>query len=86
MGVIVEVSSKEGFMPELSFGSHFFQDLVETGIFYVALFEGKRNVFYNPKEVLERDNIVNDICSECKGFEDVIHVSKMEGMEIYKIS
>ena len=83
MGVIVEVSSKEGFMPELSFGSHFFQDLVETGIFYVALFEGKRNVFYNPKEVLERDNIVNDICSECKGFEDVIHVSKMEGMEIY---
>ena len=24
-------------MPELSFGSHFFQDLVESGIFYVAL-------------------------------------------------
>ena len=27
-----------GLMPELSYGSHFFQDLVETGIFYTAIF------------------------------------------------
>jgi hypothetical protein len=38
MSVICEVSSpEEGFMPALSYGSHFFQDLVETGIFYVAI-------------------------------------------------
>ena len=27
-----------GLMPELSYGSHFFQDLVESGIFYAAIF------------------------------------------------
>jgi len=31
--MLVEVAVKEkGYMPELSFGTHFFQDLVETGI------------------------------------------------------
>lgn len=30
--------SRGGLMPELSFGTHFFLDLVETGIFYLALF------------------------------------------------
>jgi hypothetical protein len=29
--------SKAGYNPELSFGSHFFQDLVETGIYYAAI-------------------------------------------------
>lgn len=36
---LVEIAFKnDALMPELSFGSHFFQDLVETEIFYVALF------------------------------------------------
>ena len=29
--------SKAGYNPELSFGSHFFQDLVETGMYYAAI-------------------------------------------------
>ncbi len=38
VAVLGEVAfSAGGLMPELSFGSHFFQDLVESGIFYVAL-------------------------------------------------
>ena len=37
-----------GYMPELSFASHFFNDLVETGIFYAAIFENKKEVEYNP--------------------------------------
>ena len=36
--VLAEIAfAAGGLMPELSFGSHFFQDLVESGIFYVAL-------------------------------------------------
>lgn len=36
---ICEVSEKRaGYMPELSFGSHMFQDLVEADIFYGAIF------------------------------------------------
>ncbi|NMC26861.1 MAG: phosphoenolpyruvate synthase, partial [Syntrophomonadaceae bacterium] len=43
--VLVEIAQEEtGFMPELSFGTHFFQDLVETRIFYVALFPGQERV------------------------------------------
>ncbi|MGV1005907.1 MAG: PEP/pyruvate-binding domain-containing protein [Candidatus Nanopelagicales bacterium] len=39
VAVLGEIAfTAEGLMPELSFGSHFFQDLVEAGIFYVALF------------------------------------------------
>jgi hypothetical protein len=30
-----------GLRPELSYGSHFFQDLVESGIFYAALYQGE---------------------------------------------
>ncbi|MCU0641759.1 MAG: PEP/pyruvate-binding domain-containing protein [Candidatus Margulisbacteria bacterium] len=38
---LIEVAEPTiGFMPELSFGSHFFLDLVEANIFYVALFDG----------------------------------------------
>ena len=34
INVVCEVSYKEaGYLPELSFGTHFFQDLVESGIF-----------------------------------------------------
>lgn len=39
MVALAEVAFSSGnLMPELSFGSHFFQDLVETDIFYLALF------------------------------------------------
>lgn len=55
--VLVEVAQEEGgFMPELSFGTHFFQDLVETKIFYVALFPGQEKVIFNPARLDQRDN------------------------------
>lgn len=83
MTVICELSSKEGFMPELSFGSHFFQDLVETGIFYVAIFEGKEEVVFNPQLIFDRENILTSILSENAPFANVIHVAQTKGMEIF---
>jgi len=83
MSVICEVSSADaGFVPELSYGSHFFQDLVETGIFYVAIIDGQRDVVFNPERILKRDNILEAIISG-KAFSDVIHVSRTDGMEIF---
>lgn len=47
---ICEVSySKAGYMPELSYGSHMFQDLVEAHIFYGAIFEDERTKYYQPE-------------------------------------
>lgn len=52
--VICEVScAGMHLMPELSFGSHFFQDLVENGMFYAAIFGTNPRVLYQP-EVLDR--------------------------------
>ena len=48
--IIAEVSeSKAGYIPELSYGSHIFQDLVEAGILYTAVFEGENTIAYHPE-------------------------------------
>lgn len=84
MSVICEYSSVEaGFMPELSYGSHFFQDLVETGIFYVAVIDGQKDVIFNPERVLAMQNMLESILPQSKMYGDVIHVSKTDGMEIF---
>ncbi|MGM3357439.1 PEP/pyruvate-binding domain-containing protein, partial [Bacillus cereus group sp. BC233] len=55
--VLVEGSDPAaGFSPELSFGSHFFQDLVEQGIFFLALHRDRPSVVFNPDRVLSRPN------------------------------
>lgn len=41
--------SAEGMVPDLSFGSHFFQDLVESQIAYVALFPRQSGSRYRPQ-------------------------------------
>lgn len=44
-----------GYMPELSYGSHMFQDLVEAHIFYGAIFEDERTRLYQPELLDEFD-------------------------------
>ena len=49
VAALAEVSEKAGQMvPDLSYGSHFFQDLVEGGVAYVALFPEDRHCDYFP--------------------------------------
>lgn len=84
MSVMCEVAySNDGLMPELSYGSHFFQDLVETGIFYVALFENKENVVFNETKLIKGENIVKDIVGDKHINQDVIKVYDTTGFEIY---
>jgi len=84
MSVMCEVASTDaGFVPELSYGSHFFQDLVETGIFYVALFDGKEDVTFNPDRILQKENLLTAVSPRSAEFSDVIHVVKTDGMEIF---
>jgi hypothetical protein len=50
VAALVEVSEKAGHMvPDLSYGSHFFQDLVETGIAFAALFPETDHCRYSPE-------------------------------------
>jgi hypothetical protein len=49
VSALVEIAEMAGDMvPDLSYGSHFFQDLVETGIAYVALFPESSQCLYQP--------------------------------------
>ena len=59
--ILEESYSEVGYMPELSFGSHMFQDLVEAEIYYGALFENEKNLEFNKEMVYERPNILKDI-------------------------
>lgn len=84
MAVICEYASgEEGFMPELSYGSHFFQDLVESGLFYAALFAGQKDVIFNPDHILGRKNLLAGLLPESSKYQDVIHIADTAGMEIF---
>ncbi|MCK0106529.1 PEP/pyruvate-binding domain-containing protein [Marinobacter sp. S0848L] len=56
VAALIEVSENAGDMvPDLSYGSHFFQDLVESGIAYGALFPDMPHCQYHPDR-LHPDN------------------------------
>ncbi len=84
MKVLCEVAAQAlGFMPELSYGSHFFQDLVEMEIFYAAIFADRRNVIFNPSYVKDRPNLLPSLCPDGKIFPQAVHVCQTDGMEIF---
>lgn len=84
MSIICEVAyGTDGFMPEISYGSHFFQDLVEAGIFYVALFKDQDTVEFNPEYIFNGENLLLTLCPEATSFENVIKVVKTESLQVY---
>ena len=71
------------FLPELSYGSHFFQDLVETGIFYVALFEGQAGTRLNERLILKQPNLLAELDPGGADLANTIHVAQFDGLELY---
>ena len=83
MAAICEIScQKEGLMPELSYGSHFFQDLVESGVFYIALFRDQEGVVMK-EDWLFGKNMLESIIPEAVNYENVLKVLDGRGMELY---
>jgi hypothetical protein len=75
IAVIAEVAFLAGNLnPELSFGTHFFQDLVEMNIFYVALFPEKKEVIFNEKWFKKEKNLLVKINPEAVKYKNVIGV------------
>lgn len=70
-------------MPELSYGSHFFQDLVETGIFYVAIIDGHGDVLFNPEKVFKKENFLRSVSPQSERFSGVIHVAETNGLQLF---
>ena len=73
--ILEESYSEVGYMPELSFGSHMFQDLVEAEIYYGALFENEKKLEFNKDMMYTYKNILKDINPNLsKEIYDMIHV------------
>lgn len=74
--VICEVSdSSAGYMPELSYGSHMFQDLVEADIFYAAVFESEKTKLYQPALLQNFSDVFPALCPEQpQEIQDIVRV------------
>jgi len=73
--VLIEVARKRNnYVPELSFGTHFFQDLVEAEILYLPLYPDEKNIIFNDEFFKNSKNIFSDLISDDKDLSDVIKV------------
>lgn len=59
--------SSHGLRPELSYGSHFFQDLVEADTFYVALYPGEEGCVLDEALFEECENVYSKLVSSEPG-------------------
>lgn len=82
--IICEISDGQtGYMPELSYGSHMFQDLVESNIFYVAIFENENTLIFNKEFWIGKKNIFLEICPEFVNLSDIIRVYDTDSLALY---
>lgn len=72
LGEVAYISA--GYAPEVSFGTHFFQDLVENEIFYVALFPEREGVLFQHRVLDVFDNRLPDLLPERAALKDIIRV------------
>ncbi len=75
IAVLVEVAhEKAGHVPEVSYGTHFFQDLVEAEILYLPVYPDDTTADFNTKFFTDSPNILEDILPELSNFKDVVQV------------
>lgn len=76
---VCEVSdSRAGYMPELSYGSHMFQDLVEAQILYGAIYNDRRTNVYQPDLFRDLPDRFESICPDCPDLTGMIQVREVE--------
>ena len=87
--MLIEVARKKGnYVPDLSFGTHFFQDLVEANIRYLPLYPDDQGVIFNEKFFDESKNILSELIPEydyLAGIVKVIDVPQSTGGLILKL-
>ncbi|MGD9808036.1 MAG: PEP/pyruvate-binding domain-containing protein [Deferribacterales bacterium] len=83
MSALGEIEFEEGgLMPELSFGSHFFQDLVEGNIFFMALFPKSFECTYK-KDVFDRfENCFSDVVTDMPEINKAVRLYRFDEMPL----
>ncbi len=73
--MLIEVARKKGnYVPDVSFGTHFFQDLVESGIRYLPLYPDDAGVRFNEAFLLGSPNKLADLLPEYAGLAGTLRV------------
>lgn len=73
--MLIEVAKKKkDYVPEVSFGTHFFQDLVEAQIRYLPLYPDEEGSLFNDKFFNNSPNLLRKILPEARRLEKVVRV------------
>ena len=72
--------SRAGYNPELSYGSHIFQDLVEAQILYMAVFPGTKTLRFRPEMLQGLENTVSGIPGG-EALQDVVRLADVSALD-----
>ena len=73
--MLLEIARKmRGYVPELSFGTHFFQDLVEADIRYLPLYPDESTVVFNEALLTGSQNMLADLVPDAAWLGDTVRV------------
>jgi len=73
--VLVEIARQRGnYVPDLSFGTHFFQDLVEAEIRYLPLYPDDPDVTFNEAFLLRSRNLLPELLPDAAHLAETIRV------------
>jgi len=73
--MLIEIARKQGkYLPDLSFGTHFFQDLVESAIRYLPLYPDEPGSQFNEDFLARAENLLPHLLPEHAGQAQVIQV------------
>ena len=80
MSAIAEISCQIGsLIPDLSFGTHFFHDLIEARIFYFAIYPEDPQVIFNPQWIRKLPNLLDAVSPGDSRFSHVVKVGDAGG-------
>jgi hypothetical protein len=73
--LLVEIARKQGnYVPDLSFGTHFFQDLVEAQIRYLPLYPDEPAVAFNAAFLRGAPSVLRELLPQHADLEDTLRV------------
>ena len=84
--VLVEVARKKGnYVPELSFGTHFFQDLVESDIRYIPLYPDEPGCSLDEAFLRRAPNLLPDILPDYAHLAPVVRVVEVGQVREHRV-
>ena len=77
--ILVEIAYQTaGHEPEVSYGTHFFQDLVEADIIYMPIYPEEETTNFNFKFFQDSPNLLGELMPDFRNFKDVVRVLEIK--------